>query len=106
SRDPEYDQFVQATGFVFEDDLDQAAFAIHYPPPTPGAPKSSTPEQPRFSEVFIGKINTEKLRAYLQHLSSSVENYRSIDIYSIALEGRTVRAAILGPDTVAASNHD
>jgi len=29
-----------------------------------------------------------------------------VDIYSIPLEGRTLRVAILGVDTVAASNHD
>src|SRR5437660_7743215 len=32
SHDPEYEQFIQATGFQFERDLDQAAFAIHLPP--------------------------------------------------------------------------
>ena len=31
-HEPEYEQFIQATGFQFERDLDQAAFAIHYPP--------------------------------------------------------------------------
>ena len=31
SREPEYRQFVEETGFQFERDLDQAAFAIHYP---------------------------------------------------------------------------
>src|SRR2546425_2881484 len=100
-HDPEYEQFIQATGFQFERDLDEAAFAIHYPTtPTPGAA-----EQPRFSEVFVGKIQGERLRAYLGKISSSVEKYRSVDIYSIPFEGRTVRVAILGVDTVAASNH-
>jgi len=96
-HDPEYEQFIQATGFQFERDLDEAAFAIHY---------SSPGIQPRFSEVFVGKIQGERLRAYLKKLSSSSENYRSVDIFSIRLEGRTVRAAILGIDTVAASNTD
>ena len=32
SHDPEYEQFIQATGFQFERDLDEAAFAIHYSP--------------------------------------------------------------------------
>jgi hypothetical protein len=101
SHDPEYEQFIQATGFQFERDLDEAAFAIHYPATsTPGAA-----EQPRFTEVFVGRIQGERLRAYLSKISSSVENYRSVDIYSIPLEGRTLRAAILGVDTVAASNH-
>src|ERR1700722_12782092 len=37
AHDPEYEQFIQATGFQFERDLDQAAFAIHQPGnPNPG----------------------------------------------------------------------
>jgi len=53
SHDPEYERFLQATGFEFERDLDQAAFAIHYPE------KRSIPaEPPRFSEIFIGKIES------------------------------------------------
>ena len=100
SHDPEYERFLQATGFEFERDLDQAAFAIHYPE------KKLTPaEAPRFSEVFVGKIDSERLRTYFRQIATSVENYRSIDIYSIPLEGRTLRAALLGVDTVAASNH-
>jgi len=97
SHDPEYDQFIQATGFQFETDLDQAAFAIHYP--TRQSP------QPRYSEVFIGKIDVQRLRDYLQKLAKSVESYRSIDIYSIPIEDRIFRVAIIGVDTVAASNH-
>lgn len=96
-HDPEYQQFIHDTGFQFERDLDEAAFAIHYSAPV---------LQPRFSEVFVGKIHAERLRAYLHKLSNSSENYRSVEVYSIPLEGRTVRAAILGPDTVAASNVD
>ena len=97
SHDPEYEQFIRATGFQFEHDLDQAAFAIHYPP-TPSQP-------PRFTEIFIGKINGEKLRSYLGKVSSPPETYGSVDIYNILLDGRTLRVAILGVDTVAASNH-
>jgi hypothetical protein len=99
-HDPEYEQFIQATGFQFERDLDEAALAVHYPS------KVAQARQPRFSEVFIGKIHGDRLRAYLGKLSGSTESYRSVDIYSIPLEGRTVRVAILGLDTVAASNTD
>jgi hypothetical protein len=101
-HEPEYEQFIQATGFQFERDLDQAAFAIHYP----GVRRSAAPDPPRFSEVFVGRIDGERLRAYLGKISGSVENYRSVDIYNISLEGRTLRVAVLGFDTVAASNHD
>jgi hypothetical protein len=104
-----YQQFIQATGFQFERDLDQAAFAIHYPASksgtAPGA-KPANPEPPRFSEIFVGRIEGERLRAYLGKISGSVDNYHSSDIYNIPLEGRTLRVAILGFDTVAASNHD
>ena len=98
SHDPEYEQFIQSTGFQFERDLDEAGFAIHYP--STGAPA----EQPRFSEVFVGKLQGERLSSYLQKSSQSVDNYRSINIYNIPLENRTLRVAILGVDTVAASN--
>jgi hypothetical protein len=103
SHDPEYEQFVQATGFEFERDLDHAALAIHYPSSLP--PQTESPASPRFSEVFVGKIDGVRLREYLHKLATSVEADGSVEIYSIPLEGRTVRVAILGPDTVAASNH-
>ena len=104
-HDPDYEKFIQATGFQFERDLDEAALAIHYPAKSPGA-KSDSAQQPRFSEVFVGKIDGERLRSYLRQIASSVENYQTRDIYNIPLEGRTVRVAILGVDTVAASNLD
>jgi len=96
-HDPEYEQFIQTTGFQFERDLDEAAFAVHYAGPEP---------QARFSEIFVGKIQTERLRAYLAQLASSTENYRSVEIYNIPVERHTLRVAILGLDTVAASNMD
>jgi len=103
SHDPEYEAFIQATGFEFERDLDQAALAVHYPAAT-GSTKSPRAPSAQFSEVFVGRIDGERLRAYLHNLSHSVENYRSRDIYVIPLEGRTLRVAILGVDMVAASN--
>src|SRR5580700_2942260 len=103
-HDPDYEKFIQATGFQFERDLDEAALAIHYPPSLPGAKPDSA--QPRYSEVFVGKMDGERLRAYLRQISDSVENFETRDIYNIPLEGRTLRVAILGVDTVAASNLD
>ena len=103
-HDPDYEQFIQATGIQFERDLDEAALAIHYP-----AGSSDTKggyAQARFSEVLAGKFDGERLRAYLRQISSSVDNYQTRDIYNIPLEGRTLRVSILGVDTVAASNLD
>jgi hypothetical protein len=99
-HDADYDDFIQATGFQFERDLEQAAIAIHYSRLAPDK------VEPRFSEVFVGKIQGDRLRDYLRKLSRSVESYRSADIYTIPLEGRTVRVAILAVDSVAASNVD
>jgi hypothetical protein len=97
-HDPEYEQFIQATGFQFERDLQEAALAIHYASPLTGG-------ETRYSEIFIGKIDGDRLRDYLKVLTRSVDSYKSVDIYNIPLQRRTLRVAILGADTVAASNH-
>jgi hypothetical protein len=104
SRDPEYQKFVEETGFQFERDLEEAAFAVHYPAGWGGGTGGSAPE-PRVSEVFVGKIDSGKLTAYLKKLASSVDNYKGFDIYNVPLEGRTVRAVVLSYDSVAVSNH-
>src|SRR5262249_3679595 len=105
-HDPEYEKFIQETGFQFERDLERAAFSVYYPPAwTVGKPLPAT-QQPRFSEVLEGRVQADKLVAYLKKISASVDNYRAVDIFNIPLEGRTLRVAILGVDTVAASNHD
>jgi hypothetical protein len=104
SREPEYQRFVEETGFQFERDLDQAAFAIHYPKSWGGGTAGSASE-PRFSEIFVGKIDSGRLMAYLKRISSSIDDYRGFDIYSIPVEGRTVRVVILSYDSVAVSNH-
>jgi hypothetical protein len=105
SHDPEYERFIRETGFQFERDLDEAAFAVHYPANAAGRTPGAAPE-PRFSEVFIGKFDGGRLSAYLRDNSQSVENYESVDIFSINVEDRTLRVAILGADSVAASNQN
>ena len=104
SRDPEYQKFVEETGFQFERDLDKAAFAIHYPQSWGNGTAGPT-EEPRFSEIFEGTIDSGRLTAYLKKLSSAVEDYHGFEIYSIPFEGRTVRVVLLSYDSVAVSNH-
>ena len=104
SREPEYQKFVEDTGFQFERDLDQAAFAVHYPQSWGNGTGGSAAE-PRFSEVFVGKFDSGRLTSYLKKVSSSVEDYHGFDIYSIPIEGRTVRVVMLSYDSVAVSNH-
>jgi len=106
SHDPEYERFIRETGFQFERDLDEAAFAIHYPAKWPGGGTGGSAPEPRFSEVLVGKFQSERLTSYLKQIAQSMENYQSVDVYTIRLEGRTLRVAVLSADLVAVSNHD
>src|SRR5579872_4057112 len=101
AHDPEYDEFICETGFQFERDLDEAAFAIHYAG-TPAAPG----REMRFTEVFTGRWNSGRVAQYLGKLARSVVDYRGVQIFDIPLEGRTLRVAMLGVGTVAVSNSD
>jgi hypothetical protein len=103
SYDPDYEQFVKETGFRFERDLDQAAFAVHALADS-AANGEGFFQRARYSEIFIGKFDAQRATAYFRKLASNTENYRDAVIYAIPHEDRTVRAAILGLDTVAVSN--
>lgn len=97
-RDPEYDKFVHETGFEFERDLNRAAFAIHY--------GSGREQETRYTEILQGNFDHERVSQYLAKMSgNTVEQYNGFDVYVIPLEGRTLRVALLGVDTVAASNN-
>ncbi len=102
---PGYDEFVKDTGFAFERDLDEAAMAIHR---SPGSAKLSAREAARgttrYSEILVGHYDQIKLAQYLRQHSRSVEIYRDIDVYSIPIENRILRVALLAIDTVAISN--
>ncbi len=100
-RDPQYEEFVRQTGFEFERDLDKAAFAIHY-----GVPLKGKPTETRYSEILQGHFDSARVSDYLRKLATQVERYRDFDIYDIPVEDRTVRVALLGIDTAAASNVD
>jgi hypothetical protein len=105
--DPDYAQFVSDTGFQFERDLDEAAFAVHLPSAADVAnSKSTTPAETRYSEVFVGRFDDAKLAAYLRTTAENSRPYRKTIIYSIPLPGRTVRVAVLSKSMVAASNAD
>jgi len=99
-HEPEYEEFIQATGIEPERDLEEAALAVHYPLNMAGARGAEL----RFSEVLVGHFQAERLSAYLQRTASSVESYRSTGIYNIPLADRTLRVAVLAVNTVAASN--
>ena len=98
-REPDYEDFVRQTGFEFERDLDKAAFAIHY-----GVPSNGKRGENRYSEILQGRFDNARVATYLRNLATSVEPYQGYDIYSIPVEDRTVRAALLGVDLAAISN--
>lgn len=98
-HDPSYQQFVSATSFEFERDLNEAAFALHRMP-NPLGPNGAV----AYSEVFEGHIDTKRVAAYLKSISSSQEVYEGHTIFVVPSEGRSVRVAILSYDMVAASN--
>jgi hypothetical protein len=58
----------------------------------------------RFSEVFIGRFDSDKCAAYFNRMAKSVEVIARSEIHTIPIYGRTFRIAILGVDAVAASN--
>src|SRR5260370_9311462 len=61
THDPEYEHFIQQTGFQFERDLDQAAFALHYPANWPDGGTRCLAPEPRFSAVWRGKCHAPDL---------------------------------------------
>jgi hypothetical protein len=99
ARSADYQHFVDATGIVPERDLDAAAFALHRMdnPKGPNGPVA-------YSEVFEGRFDGVRLAAYLSSIATSQEQYAEHIVYTIPIEGRQLRIAQLGYDTIAASN--
>jgi hypothetical protein len=98
-RDPDYQDFVDATGVDWERDLDQAAIALHRMP-DPNGPNGPV----AYSMVLVGKITGQKLNSWLDAHAASRESYAGHTIYSIPSDGRTVRVSQIGYDMVAVSN--
>ena len=95
----EYQEFIDAIGIDPERDLDQVAIALHRMP-DPSGPNGPV----AYSMVLVGKITGQRLNAWLDAHATSRETYDGHTIYSIPSEGRTVRVAQIGYDTIAASN--
>lgn len=94
--DPQYQDFVQQTGFHFEHDLDTIAISQR----SPGDTNSES------SAVFVGSFDERRIGGYLQKLSTGSENYAGRTIFSLSHEGHTVRACIVDSKTVAVTNTD
>ncbi len=100
---PGYDEFVKNTGFNFERDLDEAAMAVHRGSPADAA-RGATRGVTRYTEILVGHYDQTKLANYLRQHSRAVENYRDVEVFTIPIETRTLRVALLAMDTVSVSN--
>lgn len=108
SRDPDYQAFVNATGFEFERDLDEAAMAVHLPPPAPAqtANQQAASHETRYSEVFVGHFDLSRLQAYFKKNSKSIESEGSQEIFVVPVEDRLVRVALMSSNLALVSNAD
>lgn len=98
-RVPGYQEFVDATGIDWEQDLDQVAIGLHrmQNPNGPNGPVA-------YSMVLVGKITGARLNAWLGAHATTRESYAGTTIYDIPSEGRTVRVAQIGYNMLAVSN--
>ena len=90
-HDPQYQAFIDATGFEFERDLDEVAFGLHRMP-NPLGPNGAV----AYSEVFLGHLDGHRLAKYFASIAAQTEEYAGHTIYDIPSQGRTVRVALLG----------
>ncbi|HEX7287100.1 MAG TPA: hypothetical protein VF532_13020 [Candidatus Angelobacter sp.] len=91
----DYRDFVEQTGIQFERDLDEVA--ISRKDTTDGTDTES-------SEVFVGRFNQQRLRSYLEKISTEKSDYRDHTIFTVPHEGHTVRVSILDEQRVAVTN--
>ena len=103
ARSPDLQAFIDATSIVPERDIDSAAFALHRIP-VPATRYDPAHAELFMSEVFVGRFDGQRLVQYLQGIASSREDYAGRTIYSVPMGDQTLRVAMLGYDTVAASN--
>jgi hypothetical protein len=107
-HDPDYDEFMRASGFDFERDLDEAGIAVHLPPEAQAAQAEAKKNAPlaetRYSEAFVGRFNPDALTNYFQKIARSKEQYAGATIFTVPVEGRTVRLALLSKRLAVVSN--
>jgi hypothetical protein len=101
TRSPDFQHFIDATGIVPERDIDSAALALHKVPVLDHGVRAADLFS---SEVFIGRFDGDRLSKYLASIASATENYAGRNIYTIVLDGQSLRVAQLAYDTIAASN--
>jgi hypothetical protein len=97
-QDPEIAKFADETSIVPERDIDEFAMAV-----LPGPISASGQQERRFAEAITGRFDARKLEAFLR-ARGQVAPYRNYDVFEVQREDRTVRAVIIGPETVLVTN--
>jgi hypothetical protein len=92
--EPEYQDFLQQTGFHFEKDLDTFAISQR----NPGNFDSES------AAVFTGHFDQTRLSSYLKKRSRSTELYADKTIFLIDHENHLVRVCLVNAETVAVTN--
>jgi hypothetical protein len=95
AHSPEYQRFIDATGIQFERDLDEVAMS-----------RRDTPDgrDTESAEVFLGRFDEQRLRNFLDSISTQRDSYHGRILYVIPHEGHTVRVCLLGSRRVAVTN--
>lgn len=91
----EYQNFIDQTGIQIERDLDEIAMSRR---------DTADGRDIESAEVFTGRFDEARLRAYLENISALREVYQEKTIFVIPHEGHTVRVCLLGNSRVAITN--
>lgn len=91
----EYQRFIDQTGIQFERDLDEVAMS-----------RRDTPDgrDTESAEVFVGRFDEQRLRSFLESISTQRDSYHGRILYVVPHQGHTVRVCVLDPKRVAVTN--
>src|SRR5205085_12695270 len=67
-------------------------------------PNGGAPQETRYSEVFIGRFDPDKLTRYFETMARAKDAYGGKQVFTIPVEGRTVRVAVMNSAMVVVSN--
>ena len=94
-RPADYRDFALQTGIHVEADIDQVSMSRR---------DTADGRDVESSEILAGRFDSDRLRNYLQKISSTTEQYREHTIYAVQHEGHLVRVALLDKTRVAVTN--
>jgi hypothetical protein len=91
----EYQNFINQTGIQFERDLDEVAMSRR---------DTADGKDTESTEIFLGRFDAQRLKTYLESISTQRDSYHGRLLYIIPHEGHTVRVCVLDASRVAVTN--